>query len=977
MKKQIIVALLFVSFYVQAKQVSEETAFNVAEEFFMVQSNNLNYIINDVYIESVDSVTAFYIFSFSPAGFVIVAADDYVKPILGYSVTGRFNQNKISPQLKAWLKQYSVGIYNEIISEKGQKTVNEEWDKILSGNYKSAKYIVLPLCTTLWEQGCWYNELCPIDTLGPCGHAVTGCVATAMAQVMKFWNYPTKGLGSHTYNSYWYGSLTADFASTTYDWTSMTDVVTSANPAVATLMHHCGVSVDMDYYATSSSSNNYFALTALPDYFKYSNNIQFVYKLNYTDSAWIELMKSEMDAGRPVLYQGGNIMFPVGHAWVCDGYDSNNFLHFNWGDGNTGYYEVGNWIWNDYNEALIKIMPVISCDIAIEDFISPVSATFTAPSAIKVRISNFDTLARTNIPVSYIVDGGSPVTEIISSPIAGLADTIYEFIQTCDFTSNPGHFYDLKIYSDLPCDGYSENDSISVSVENVACVTPPYSTGFENSENLNGWVMQDVNSDGNKWNYGVGGNTQPGCVYYNGGSLQADDWLISKCLQLDANKMYKLSYYYKGTGQYWAQKLSVFIGNQQNITNLNTLLASDTNIVNSVYQKEEIYFTVPVSESYYIGWHCQSNADMLTLVLDDVSIEELIAIDAGLVSTTLPFESCDLQQEYIEVLVKNYCSTVLNNIPISYSIDGGTAVTETITNPIAVGGSLMYTFSTPADFSASATYNIQIYTSLSSDTLYNNDTITTNLTNHASIAPTYTMEFEPAEDFSGWKIYNNNDDNFKWTVLPSGGRTQPYCIRYDYNYNCTLPADDWFVSSCIYMYSGQEYKLSFWYKAESNQWPEKLKVLIGNGQETGALTTQLLDFPNIINTAYENAEIEFYIPSDGLYYIGWYCYSEECMFNLYIDDILIDMVTSNQNNFHNTNFRVFPNPFKDEVIIEHLDIINEDVKYEIYNTSGKLIAQILATDKKVSINTGDLSEGIYILKVSTDKEIIIKKIVKQ
>jgi hypothetical protein len=572
MNKHILTLLILVlfGFNIQAKHVTKERATIVAKAYINSKSNNQNCIVSEVYTEKINNIETFYAFSFLPNGFVIVSADDNAKPIIGYSTTGNFNKNNIPPQLKNWLKQYSEGFYNEIILKQNCFSKSKDWEQIISGNYYNSKALVTPLCTTFWDQSCYYNELCPADTLGPCDHAVTGCVATAMAQVMKFWNYPAQGQGTHSYTSNWYGILSANFGATTYNWGAMPNVVASANPAVATLMNNCGISVDMDYQATSSASDNYQALTALPNYFKYSNNIEFVYKYYHTDSTWIELMKSELDAGRPIMYQGfPDSTWMYGHSWVCDGYDNNDFLHFNWGwgPGNEGYYEVGNFFYRRNNAALIKIMPIVSCDIALRNIVSPVPATFTTTSTIKVKISNYDTLPHNNIPVSYVIDGGLPVNEIISTQLAALSDTVYEFIQPFNFSPNPGHVYNVKIYSSFNCDTYKTNDTLTIPIENVACVSPPYSMGFEPTENFNGWVINDVNLDGNKWTFGAGGNTQPTCIGYNGGSTQGNDWLISKCQQLDANKMYKLSYYYKATGQFWPHKLGVFIGNDQNIAN--------------------------------------------------------------------------------------------------------------------------------------------------------------------------------------------------------------------------------------------------------------------------------------------------------------------------------------------------------------------------------------------------------------------------
>jgi hypothetical protein len=428
-------------------------------------------------------------------------------------------------------------------------------------------------------------------------------------------------------------------------------------------------------------------------------------------------------------------------------------------------------------------------------------------------------------------------------------------------------------------------------------------------------------------------------------------------------------------GQFFPHKLSVYFGTQQNVTSMTNLLGNDTNIVNSAYQKKEVYFTVPATGSYYLGWYCYSDPDNYSLALDDINICEQNAIDAGLLSSSLNAENCNLQQENIRVVVRNFCSTILNNIPVSYSINGGVPVTEIITTPIAIGDTFTYTFTTSADLSANGLYNVKIYTSLGSDTLNNNDTIAVTVTNHTAIVPYYTMGFEPSDDFSGWKIFNNNSDIYTWTIQNTGGRTQPYCIRYDYS--SWLPADDWFVSSCAYLTSLQTYKLGFWYKIESSQWPEKLKVMIGNSQDYTSLTTQLLDFPNLVNQSYQYAEVLFTVPSDGLYYIGWYCYSDAVMFNLYVDDIFLDMTTSIQNNDFSNEYYVYPSPFKEEFSVCHNNINTSEKKYEITTITGRQIMEISSKNNKVVFSTSDLSSGIYLLKITSKEGVINRKIIKQ
>jgi len=164
-----------------------------------------------------------------------------------------------------------------------------------------------------------------------------------MAQIMKFWSYPTTGSGFHSYNHSRYGTLSANFGSTTYDWSAMPNNVTSANNAVATLMYHCGVSVDMNYGVSATGGSGAYhtdVVTALKTYFGYSSGVKRELRSSYSQSQWISLLKNELNAGRPIQYAGYGS--GGGHSFVCDGYDNNDFFHFNWGWGGSsdGYFSV-------------------------------------------------------------------------------------------------------------------------------------------------------------------------------------------------------------------------------------------------------------------------------------------------------------------------------------------------------------------------------------------------------------------------------------------------------------------------------------------------------------------------------------------------------------------------------------------------------------------------------------------------------------
>ena len=283
----------------------------------------------------------FYLYAVKEGGFVIVSADYRVQPILGYSQHSIFNVENIPSNLAAWLDGYDKQVRSAI--DDTTLPVHSGW--LEQGTPKSGiegfDSIVGPLLTTTWDQSPLYNRLCPLDD----GQlTLTGCIATAMAQVMKYWNWPTMGVGQHSYTTYDYGTLSADFGATTYDWNNMPTALTTSSStaqisAVATLMYHCGVAVNMEYgiYGSGISDNIMYnhglnhpcPENALRTYFKYSPALTGVRYADFTGNEWTALIKNEIDHRRPVLYSGVGTF--EGHEFVCDGYDTNGYFHFNWG----------------------------------------------------------------------------------------------------------------------------------------------------------------------------------------------------------------------------------------------------------------------------------------------------------------------------------------------------------------------------------------------------------------------------------------------------------------------------------------------------------------------------------------------------------------------------------------------------------------------------------------------------------------------
>ena len=297
----------------------------------------------------------FYVFNLNDdQGWVLVADDDRCIPILGYSKSGKFVTENLSPNIEDWLTGISTEIQyaidNDIVADEKNTLL---WKELYSGAstefVNRGEKVVNPLVQTRWNQSPYYNALCPYDyQYGEL--TVSGCVATAMAQVLKYWDYPEVGSGSHSYSTSSYGTLYANFGGTQYDWNNMPNRVTSPNNAVATLMYHCGVSVDMSYGVAATGGSGAYVISqytnsencaefAFKNYFGYKSSAHGEMKDNTNDSQWKSMMRTDLDAGRPLVYAGfGN----GGHCFVCDGYDNSDMYHFNWGwDGqNDGYYPL-------------------------------------------------------------------------------------------------------------------------------------------------------------------------------------------------------------------------------------------------------------------------------------------------------------------------------------------------------------------------------------------------------------------------------------------------------------------------------------------------------------------------------------------------------------------------------------------------------------------------------------------------------------
>ncbi len=340
----LLLCLLFITF-ASGKSVTMEKASQVANKYITAYPWKASRSIANSFSKSYNGVTTYYVFNFTGGGFVVVSADDAAIPILAESDQGFVEEVITSPEASYWFENYSKEIADIISSKADNTETSAQWNQILNNDIKTPVADVSPLLTTTWDQVMNYNAYCPLDATGPDGRAYVGCVATAMGQIMKYYNFPATGVGSHSYTHNVYGVQLANFGATNYNFAAMGN--TASVPSykeIATLLYHAGVSVDMGY-GTAEGSGAYSddVPYAMSNYFNYDNStIKQAFYSNYTSTTWKTFLKSELDAHRPLYYSGRSDA--GGHAWVCDGYrNSDGKFHMNWGwsGASNGYFAIG------------------------------------------------------------------------------------------------------------------------------------------------------------------------------------------------------------------------------------------------------------------------------------------------------------------------------------------------------------------------------------------------------------------------------------------------------------------------------------------------------------------------------------------------------------------------------------------------------------------------------------------------------------
>lgn len=402
----------------QARPVDQENAKRLGQSFvksnfeFTRQSDQLN-LVQTAYSERGEA--CYYIFNVGDTGFVILAGDDNYRPIIGYSDKGTFNPDDMAQALADYLEVVRQGVMSASLASVPKASVAADWAMLekcgrLVSRHGGREDVFL--VQTTWNQNYPYNYFCPEGEGGPGGHCYAGCVATAAAQLMKYWDHPLQGRGSHTYfpeDHPEYGPLTVNFGEATYDWENMPNSISANSPieqieAVAQLIYHVGVSVDMNYRPTSSGAVTGKLCQTMPQYFYYTNRMDNLYRENYTHEEYMQLIIDAIDMNWPMVHRGG------GHAYVLDGYNDNDMVHFNWGwsGSSDGWFNIDEHGYTDGESVIYNYVP--------EEIYA---ATPNMPTNMTVEPSNDNSLTAT-------VSWTNPTQTMTNASLAAIDQIVVE-----------------------------------------------------------------------------------------------------------------------------------------------------------------------------------------------------------------------------------------------------------------------------------------------------------------------------------------------------------------------------------------------------------------------------------------------------------------------------------------------------------------------------------------------------------------------
>lgn len=338
-KSLLFLLTLLMPVFTYADRVSEQEALKIAQQFMKGKVFKHAAMARRVGNATSADDRCFYVFNAeSEGGFVIVAADDRVPAVLGYSENSSFDSENVPPNVEAWLQGYAEQI----------KSIQETAYKLSQlTSTKKERPAIAPMIKTKWNQRSPYNEELPMWNGKRCP---TGCVSTALAQIMYYHQHPKDSTSIiPAYTTETNQIVVDELPKTIFDWSNMTltynqNSLPEQNAAVAHLMKYCSAAIQADYKGTETPAYFEPVVTALKDYFGYGTNVAYYNRKDYSSETWDNMVYYELENKRPVLYSGASIYPGYSHAFIIDGYDGNGYYSVNWGWGGSydGFFLLSN-----------------------------------------------------------------------------------------------------------------------------------------------------------------------------------------------------------------------------------------------------------------------------------------------------------------------------------------------------------------------------------------------------------------------------------------------------------------------------------------------------------------------------------------------------------------------------------------------------------------------------------------------------------
>ena len=417
-------------------------------------------------------------------------------------------------------------------------------------------------------------------------------------------------------------------------------------------------------------------------------------------------------------------------------------------------------------------------DLGILSVVSPVSGCgLGAAENVTIRLKNLGNTVITTADLYYVLNGGTPVHEVLSGNIASDSTFNYTFTQTADLAATLN--YTFKFYVALSGDANQLNDTISNYVVSNGwdLYSSAYTMGFETTDDMSAWTKLDVNGDGYTWIFPYNttySHTGSNCAeLYNNSSVVADEWLFSRCFTMTAGATYKIEFWYRVESASYPQNIDLKVGNSATPAAMTTNLLALAGFTNTTYQKASVTFVPTTTGTYYFGWWGHSPAAYWYAYIDDINLSIVPDQEAAMLSLTAPVSGCGLSSsEPVTVKIKNTGSGTINgSLTASYKINNASPVTEPVSGSILPGDTLTYTFSTPANLAVTthdSTFAFKVWINLTGDPIITNDSLAKSVVSfHIPAAPTVIGDTVPYGAIA--TLHAFSPDSLFWYNVPSGG----------------------------------------------------------------------------------------------------------------------------------------------------------------------------------------------------------------